>query len=91
MTKANYIARLKCSYPQAGCLHSVVCAACYKSGGRVGFFGVAPNGASIMGGRPQDQKFRKAIWIAAKKHMKEEHNMGFVSNGHVDGYRLKKI
>ena len=91
MAKVNYITRLKSSWPQAACLHSVVCAVCFRSGARVPFFGVSPDGAVIMGVRPQDQKFRKAIWTAAQKHMREEHNMEFISNGHVDGYRLKTI
>tara|TARA_R100000306_G_C4357863_1_gene133715 strand:+ start:864 stop:1061 length:198 start_codon:yes stop_codon:yes gene_type:complete len=57
----------------------------------VAFFGVQPNGGVTMGNRPKDRDFQKAIWTAAQKHMREEHNMEFISNGHVDGYRLKTI
>ena len=88
MRKTNYMARLRTS--GASALHTQVCNFCYLKGERVPFFGVELSGA-IQGSRPQDQKFRKSIWTAAKKHMKEEHGLEFISNGHVDGFKLQRI
>ena len=89
MAKANYMARLGTS--GASALHSQVCNVCYRKRIFIPFFGVEPNGGVIMGGRPQDQKFRKSIWEAAKKHMKKEHGLEFVSNGRVDGFKLQRV
>ena len=88
MAKVNYMSRLRTS--GASALHSQVCNVCYRKRVFIPFFGVEISGV-IQGVRPQDQKFRKAIWTAAKKHMQEEHGLEFVSNGHVDGFKLKPI
>ena len=89
MAKANYLLRLRSS--GASALSSMVCNRCYRSGARVAFFGVELNGGTTLGSRAKDHAFQKEIWGAAKKHMKEEHGLEFISNGHVDGYNLKRI
>ena len=89
MGKTNYIARLRNSGSSA--LSSIVCNRCYRNGARVAFFGVALTGGTTLGNRAKDHAFQKAIWTAAKKHMKEEHGLEFISNGHVDGFKLQRI
>ena len=89
MAQANYMSRLRNS--GASALSSIVCRCCYHNGARVPFFGVQRNGGVTVGNRPKDRNFHKAMWLAAKKHMQEEHGLEFVSNGHPDGYKLRKI
>ena len=61
-------------------LSSTVCVRCYVKGDRTPFFGVPITG-TVLGTRPQDLEFQKAIWKAAKKHVKEAHGLQVVRNG----------
>ena len=71
-------------------LSACVCNWCYVKGQRVAFFGVPMTGGTTMGSRPQDQEFQKAIWNAAKKHMREVHGLKVVRNG-MGGWKTERI
>lgn len=97
MAKINYLMRLRSSGVAA--LLSTTCSWCYSwrtdedgirhDGIRNSFFGVPVTGA-LLGHRPQDHEFRKNVWKAAQKHMREVHGRKIVSNK-VGGWKVVKI
>ena len=73
-------------------LSSTVCVRCYvhsganTTGDRTPFFGVKVDGPlngrpTINGTRPKDFEFQKAVWKAAKNHVREAHGLQVVHNG----------
>jgi len=42
-----------------------------------------------LGNRPQDHEFKKNIWKAAQKHMREVHGRKIVANG-AGGWKVVK-
>jgi hypothetical protein len=87
MAKVDYLIRLRCSGVAA--LSSSTCSWCYPSGIRNSFFGVPVTGTQL-GSRPQDHEFRKNIWKAAQKHMRDVHGRKIVANG-AGGWKIVKI
>jgi len=71
-------------------LNSTVCNRCYVDGHRVAFFGVPLTGGTLMGNRSQDLEFQKAVWNAAKKHVREVHGLKVVRNG-MGGWKTERI
>jgi hypothetical protein len=71
-------------------LSSTVCNRCYVDGNRVAFFGVPMTGGTLMGNRSQDLEFQKAVWNAAKKHVREVHGLKVVRNG-MGGWKTVKL
>jgi len=86
MPKTDYLMRLRSS--GVACLSSSTCSWCYPSGIRNSFFGVPVTGTQL-GNRPQDHEFKKNIWKAAQKHMREVHGRKIVANG-AGGWKVVK-
>ena len=93
MAKIDYLMRLRSSGVAA--LSSSTCSWCYGSGDlgaangiRNSFFGVPITGTQL-GNRPQDHEFKKNIWKAAQKHMREVHGRKIVANG-AGGWKVVK-
>ena len=59
------------------------------NGIRNSFFGVPVTGTQL-GNRPQDHEFKKNIWKAAQKHMREVHGRKIIANG-AGGWKIVKI
>ena len=78
MAQVNYIQRVKAS--GFGCLMSLTCSICYPKGIRNPFFGVQPNGRTIMGNRAVDRQFQREIWLACKSHLLEAHGVQMTFN-----------
>ena len=87
MPKTDYLMRLRSS--GVACLSSSTCSWCYPSGIRNSFFGVPVTGTQL-GNRPQDHEFKKNIWKAAQKHMREVHGREIVSNRN-GGWKVVKL
>jgi len=94
MAKIDYLMRLRSS--GVACLLSNTCSWCYGSGDlgaangiRNAFFGVPVTGTQL-GNRPQDHEFKKNIWKAAQKHMRDVHGRKIIANG-IGGWKVVKI
>ena len=61
------------------------CFLCYEDGNNEGFktySKIIPSGdGTLVGSRPQDREFQKAVWQAAEKHIKEIHGLELVLTG----------
>lgn len=68
MARVDYLARIRTSGISA--MMSLMCAECFRAGERQGlaFFGVDPNGRTLM-----DHQFAQEIWQAAVKHVAKQH------------------
>ena len=93
-TKVDYLMRWRSS--GVASLASSTCSWCYGSGDlgtangiRNSFFGVPVTGTQL-GNRPQDHEFKKNIWKAAQKHMREVHGRKIIANG-AGGWKIVKI
>ena len=76
-------------------LSSTICVHCYVKGDWTAFFGVEDTGPlcgrpTIMGTRPKDLEFQKAIWNAAKNHLRETHGLQIDRNG-MGGWKTERI
>jgi len=87
MARIDYILALRSA--GVACMMATVCSRCYKDGHRVAFFGVPITGTT-MGDKPKDRVFQKAVWCAAKKHIKEVHGLAIIRNG-AGGWKTTKL
>ena len=83
MDITNYVSRL---YAAEVIGLTPRCFLCYENGNneasKTAYSGILPSGdGTLVGNRPQDQEFQKAVWQAAEKHIKEIHGLELVLTG----------